>query len=80
MIYSKNMLIKKITSCPKMCMFRTVLNFHNQLRSDVKGPEKAKLYNKKQCTIIVDSRCSPFIIQKTWIMQSHLQKALIFSM
>lgn len=63
-----------------MCMFRSVLNFHNQLRSAVKGPEKAKLYKKKQSTVMADSGCSPFTIKKTFIMQSHLNKALIFSM
>lgn len=63
-----------------MCMFRTVLNFHNQFRSNVKGPETAELYNKKQSIIIADSGCSSFIIKKTGIMQSNLNKALIFLM
>lgn len=63
-----------------MCMFRTVLNFHNQLRSDVKGRETAELYNKKQRIIIADSGCNPFIIKKTCIMLSYLNKALIFAM
>lgn len=63
-----------------MHMFRTVMNFHNPLRSGVKGPVKAKLYNKKQSTIIADNVCNPFTIKKTFTMQSRLHKALIFLM